>query len=33
LFALLVVLGVDRVKARLARTKNLLEAGQLGVVA
>ena len=33
LFALLVVLGLDRVKARLARTKNLLEAGQLGVVA
>ena len=33
LFALLVVLGVDRVMARLARTKNLLEAGQLGVVA
>ena len=33
LFALLVVLGVDRVKARLVRTKNLLEAGQLGVVA
>jgi glutamyl-tRNA synthetase len=33
LFALLVVLGLDRVKARLARTKKLLEAGQLGVVA
>ncbi|MCX6935997.1 MAG: glutamate--tRNA ligase family protein [Verrucomicrobia bacterium] len=33
LFALLVVLGMDRVKARLARTRELLEAGQLGVVA
>ncbi|NCY20656.1 glutamate--tRNA ligase [bacterium] len=31
LFALLVVLGLNRVKARLARTKKLLEAGQLGV--
>ena len=31
LFALLVVLGIDRVKARLARTKKLLEAGQLGI--
>ena len=33
LFALLVVLGSDRVKARLARTQKLLEAGQLGVTA
>ena len=33
LFALLVVLGPARVKARLARTKKLLEAGQLGVAA
>ena len=33
LFALLVVLGLDRVKARLARTKKLLEAGQLGISA
>jgi glutamyl-tRNA synthetase len=32
LFALLVVLGLDRVRSRLARTKKLLEAGQLGVV-
>jgi glutamyl-tRNA synthetase len=33
LFALLVVLGKDRVKSRLVRTRQLLEAGKLGVTA
>jgi glutamyl/glutaminyl-tRNA synthetase len=33
LFALLVVLGKDRVKSRLVRTRQFLEAGKLGVTA